>query len=365
MPSYSRQLYNINALYVSENATGAGAASVNQLHRIISFSDNFNLPIEGATQVGQLAEFTRQSIGTPTPGLTFDYYLHNGVNEERLGFNIDGGSSMLSGILNKSVDEKNYMILMVPEGNDAAGFALASDPTNVKTIGIGNGFITNWSLNASVGDFAQCSVSIEGLNYDIKTGYENITIPAVNPEDGALITDQYMTIPTGTTGVAGMPKIIKRGDITLDFSSMANLMGAKLDGAGSAHVQSISLDVPLSRTPLERLTSRYAFSREIDFPITASLSVEANVSDLNTGTLANLLGCGTNEYNFEAVFSACENNVTTPVFRIIVSGANLNQQSFQQAAGSAGRTATISFDIPVGGAQDSQHVIALSGSYAP
>ena len=379
MPSYNRQLYNINALYVGPSPatgyhftnsakTGTQADSlIEQFHRITSFNDTFNIPLEGATQVGQLAEFTRQPLGTPTPGLTFDYYLHNGVNEDRLGFSIDGSVSFLSGILNKQEDEKNYFLLFVPEGSDAAGYDLSANASSVKVVGIGNGYLTNWSLNASVGDFATCSASIEGLNYAIKTGFESVTIPAVNPDDGSLITNNYYSLPDATTGVAGMPKIIKRGDIEVDFTSMAGLMGVQLDqsSVGAAHIQSISLDVPLNRTPLERLTSKYAFSREPDFPINATLSVETLVSDLNTGLLANYLGCGLTEYDFTITFKSCEGNVTTPVFKVIASGATLDQQSFQQAAGSQGRTATVNFTIPLASAESAYPVLKLSGSYAP
>ena len=45
-------------------------------------------------------------------------------------------------------------------------------------------------------------------------------------------------------------------------------------------LQSFSIGVDLGRTPLEKLGSRFAFSREIDFPVTATMDISANMGEM-------------------------------------------------------------------------------------
>ena len=58
-----------------------------------------------------------------------------------------------------------------------------------------------------------------------------------------------------------------------------------------AHIQSYTLGFDLSRTPIQKLGTRFAFARPVDFPITASLSVDAVLADLTTGSISDLINC--------------------------------------------------------------------------
>ncbi|MGK3946857.1 hypothetical protein ABK046_51890, partial [Streptomyces caeruleatus] len=62
-----------------------------------------------------------------------------------------------------------------------------------------------------------------------------------------------------------------------------------LEGSDGLRVQSISLSLPLSRTPIEQLGSRFPFARPVDFPITASLSVSALANEQVKRNLASML----------------------------------------------------------------------------
>jgi hypothetical protein len=359
---YKQVKYSVAALFVG--GTGTGAAT--QLHRVTSLNDSFDIPFQDVTQLGKMAPFTRETVGTPTPTLSFDYFATNGVNEKRMGFNINatgvGGVPFLSGILNRTTDEKNYYIAYVPEGADAAGSAL--NTSAVKCVGIGNAYVTSYNLNASVGEFVTSSVTVEGLNYDIRDGGATVPVPTVNPETGELITGVAYSLPAGVSEITGMPKVLRPGDIEFDFSSW-NGMGTKLNGDGKAHIQSFSLDIPLSRQPLERLGSNFAFSRELDFPINATLTLETNLSDLQTGSLSDLINkCGQDDFNASITLKGCTgvSGGFTPQMRIWMNGITRDSENYSLSVGGGGRTASVAFSVKIGSPQDLTHNVWVSGA---
>lgn len=361
--------YQSSIVYVGPSpATGfhfssgtSGVSLVQQLHRVDTFNDAFDIPRENVTQFGQLRPFAREVVDSPTPTFDFEYYLTNGINEERLGLVIDGQTSCISGILNGTQDEKNYFGLFVPEGNDAVGF---NDRTQHIVVGLGNGFINNLEFTASVGEFARASVSVEGANYTIQTGSSGIAVPAINTANGTKIVGVNYALPPATSGEAGMPKVIKYGDVTLDLSDAVGLLGATLDGAGSAHLQSFSLNIPLDREPLNRLGTQFAYSRKINFPIEASLTLEANVAELNTGNLIDIINsCNEQTYDFEVGLRACVTNSSkNDVMKFIVKGATLDSESFSLGVGDR-RTVSIPFTVLLSGPQDTERGVFISGSH--
>lgn len=361
--AYKQVKYSVAALFIgptgSTSATADHSGKVVQLHRVTSVNDSFDIPLQDAIQLGQMAPFSRENISTPTPTVTFDYYVTNGANEKRMGFNVNetgdgntiGAESFLKDILATDTDEKNYFISFVPEGNDHMGYDTA---TNGKVVGIGNGYITNYSLNASVGDFITSSVTVEGLNYDIRNRAASIQIPAINPDTGELASGTY-SLPTLTED-SSMPKVLKPGDIEIDFADWADKLGLGLVGEGKAHIQSFSLEVPLARTPLERLGSNYAFSRELDFPINATFSIEANVADLQTGSLSTIINGCADSVGKDVVITLkdCSGDIA---MRLDLKGLTQDSESFQLSTGGGGRTASVSFTCSIGGPQDTTHNI--------
>ena len=93
-------------------------------------------------------------------------------------------------------------------------------------------------------------------------------------------------IPFSSGNDGGQVAALRPGDISLQLVAP---LGADISGEGSAHIQSFSLSVPIAREPLDRLGSRYSFSREITFPVTVSLNVSANMADVKTGSLVDLI----------------------------------------------------------------------------
>jgi len=336
-----------------------GTNNVVQLHRVQSTSDSFDVPLENVNQFGNTAAIDKVSNTAPTPTLDFTYYPTNGINEYRLGFPIDGLTSIASGILDTTSDEKNYFQLYTPEGVDAAG---DTDRANHRVVGLGNGFISSFDMSASVGGFMEANVSIEGSNYVVHANSSGNNIPAVNLEDGSEISTWQYAIPLQTSGESSMPTVIKKGDITVEGLPSTDLLGVKLS---SAHLQSFNFSVPFSRDALEKLGNDFVFGRPVQTPIDASVSLDFNVADLATGTLAQIFnGCESTKFDFTIKATPCKGGSSSDEMAIVVKGAYFENETTSLDIGSA-RNGSVNFQVPIGAANDTNNGIFVSGSYTP
>lgn len=366
----NRIIYQSEALYVGPSpASGEhfsngndGDNLVNQLQRIQTANYSFTVDRTDVNQFGQLAAIDRVILSSPTVALDFSYILANLANEYNLGLYVQTGSmaavSAISGILNKTEDEKNYFIKTTPEGTDAVGYTPTGSAVGV--IGVGNGFLTSYSTEGSVGNFPTTTINVEGLNMTFQQGTTGNYIPAINPVNGQAITSNLYALDTATQNTAVTSSVtgisaLRPGDITL---TLPDTLGADTT---TFNVQSYTLSFDLTRTPIERLGSKFAFAREIDFPVTVSLSVDAQVTDLTTGTLANLVCADSATYNPVIAINepSCGGSATT-VARYELKGAKLDSQEFSSDIG-ANKTVTLNFSAQIGGPQDTSNGLFISG----
>ena len=205
----NRVIYQSEALYVSPNATGyhyaTGGLGVNdfsaisptvtlaekvtnwtgnntgtlieQLTRVQSANYSFTVNRQDVNEYGKLARIDAISIEPPTVSLDFTYYLTDGRNELLLDFPIDGSTSAASGHL-QSRPGQNFFIQTASEGSDAQGLTDANHQTS-DIIGLGNGFLSDYSVEGAVGSLPTASVTIEGFNLIGSTGTVDIDTPAI------------------------------------------------------------------------------------------------------------------------------------------------------------------------------------------
>jgi hypothetical protein len=363
----NRTIYNVLALYASNvAATGmqTGEEDIKQLSRVQSFDEDFTRNLTDVNQFGNLAAIDRIEVENPDVTASFSYYLTNGDNERSIGLTVSPTGtnktalrSCISGILtDRALQEKNYYLLITEEGFDAAGYAGAKS----GVIGIGNGFLTSYSVNAAVGEIPTADIEIEGLNVRV---YGNVTgntvIPAVNPVDGLNLTGSFFSLPVAESVTGSViPNALQPGDIsfTLDSNQVIGFDGADLK------VQDFTLSFDLARTPLQKIGNRFAFSREIDFPVTATLEVNAEVGDLTDGNLADLI-CSESEKEFTILMKepGCGTDKATAL-AYVFKGAKLVSQNFSSAIGD-NATMAATYEVQLGGPNDSAKGIFISGSY--
>lgn len=416
--SRNRIIYQSEALFVGQK-TGVttahtAAGTIKQLHRVQSANYAFSVARTDVNQFGELAAIDRVVLDTPTVSLDYSYYLANMSNEENMGFFVNTKAtataslvSALSGVLNKTEDERNYFIQTSREGEDAVGDTNRTDLSSAagganpsSTIGIGNGFITSYSSEASVGGFPTVSVAVEGMNMLFSTGVANVPNPAIDRIDGSAATTK-ISLPTvsgdfkDSSEQSGILSIstLRPGDITIKIAEHStdgsfgsddyDLAGAKLpaadgDATDSANIQSYNISFDLGRTPIQRLGNRFAFAREVDFPVNVSLSVDAIMTELTTGNLNDLIDC---EKSYDIMIqlkgitgSACD-TVKSDVAAYILKDVKPDSQSYSSSIGD-NKTVTLDFSTQIGGPRDtnagvffagvtnSQTLVESSGSFA-
>jgi hypothetical protein len=115
----------------------------------------------------------------------------------------------------------------------------------------------------------------------------------------------------------------------------------------------------LGRTPLEKLGSKFAFAREIDFPVTITMSLEATVADLTAGGLASLVADDVN-YNLYVYLQDPRSAVTTNNAVYHIKRAKLDSQEFSSAIGD-NKSVTLNFSAQVGGPNQNDIGFFMSG----
>jgi len=347
----------------STNTPSEATNLVKQLQRIQTANYSFKVDRTNVNQFGQLASIDRVILNSPTVSLDFSYLLANLANESGLGFSISTpGSasevSAISGILNKVQDERNYFIRTVSEGSDAVEFGDATSGSN-GVIGIGNAFLTSYSTEGSVGNFPTTTINVEGLNMNFQKGTSGNYTPAINPTNGAALTNYYqlpraLQNSSNTTNISGI-SALRPGDITLSLNN-TNAGGADVD---AMNVQNYTMSFDLGRTPIQRLGNKFAFTREINFPLTVTLKVDAQMTDLQTGALAQTVNNDSTTYTpTVTIKSPTDSTVTVAQFKL--KGAKLDSQEFSSDIGK-NKTVSLTFSTQVGGPQDLNNGIFISG----
>ena len=219
----NRHKYNSQALFVSLNSVGSmyqdGVNSdptgerrnlpiyhpsgnmIEQLHRVQSLNYGFSIDRMPINQYGELAKITSVIMEPPTVNLSFNYFLADAYNEMLLGLMIDGETQALALQLGSSGcydvgESKNYHVLLGPSADDLNYSDLSTQrgEDEYAVVSIGNGYITEYTVNGAVGSIPSASVSIEGLNIKSDTGYTGILHPGID-ECGAPNCDFSFSIP--------------------------------------------------------------------------------------------------------------------------------------------------------------------------
>lgn len=356
---------------------------VQQLHRVQSANYSFTVNRTDVNVFGQLARIDAIALEPPTVNLDFTYYPIDGFNERNLGFYVQGaddkglgmGADSLSAAKGHLQDDsagRNFFILTTPEGTDA--FNTTVDPEDRSVISLGNGYLSDYTIEASVGSIPTASATVELFNAKSDKGVTGVSIPAVKLDDGKPITGINFTLghSTGkrgdsqgaspTTGEA-LATALRPGDITLEIPQGLSIF-TDVSGDGSVHIQNFSLSLPLSRSPIDRLGTRFAFSRVVDFPVVATMSISALVSEVSTGNLANIIDdCEERDVRIrmKANTSCGGSKAASDSMIIDFKGARIDSESISSDIGS-NKTVDLSFTTQIGGPEDLEHGVLISGA---
>ena len=367
--SRNRVIYQSESLYTSKEVSSTTTGDHHELIRVQSANYGFTINRQDVNQYGNLARIDSLVLEPPTVNFDFSYYLTDGLNEKALGFDITNNSQFVSGFLETS-SGKNFYILTSDEGEDSTTM-VGQDPYSI--IGIGNAFLSDYTVDLSVGALPTATVSFEGSNINSQNGLvsgsgpdQPLTgsLPSIDPEFGNVIVGTAAMLTPQNTGQDG-PTALRPGDIVLGFDGFdggAAESGTltSLVGAGGFHVQSASISVPLSRTPIERVGSKFPFARVVDFPVNATMTVNAVLNEIEAGNLATLIaGCASSEgKEVSILLKQCEGD---DAIKWTLKGATLDSESWSSSVGS-NKTVDITFGVQLGGIEDIERGIICSGA---
>jgi len=348
-PSPATGYQFVTGFGAAQTGANSGNNLIQQLQRVQSITDGFTLTRTNINTMGQLSLLSREIVTAPQVTLGGSYYVSDLANERVLGLYVSGNQAALTSILNKTQAEKNYFIAIAPQGQDLIGWTGQS-----QVIQITNGFLASWSTEGSVGNIPTTSFSVQGYNYATSTGSKNQILQAIDPTAGSAITGINFSLPTFSTGIASV-SALRPIDTTLSISNSA--LGLN---ASDVKVQSYSISFDLNLQPLQQLGQRFPYSREIQFPVTLSASVTAYFGDVVTGSLVNVL-CNDTPYDLTVSLNdPCATGA--PAVSYILKGMKVDSQSFgSQDIGSVAGTVTLNYTTTIGGPNDLQNNLFLSG----
>ena len=355
----NRVIYQSDAVFSAPTGTTPLTAAAHSLRRVQSCNYNFSIQRQDINQFGELAAIDRLIIQEPTVSVDMSYYFEpTGFNERHLGLRtnaVTGVSSIADHMLDYIIasgadyDQKNIFILTSDAGidaNDTTAMAVTSNYDGI--IGIGNAFLTSWSLEAAVGGIPTVTCALEGQNIVFTGGISTLVAPNPSIVNGAdPLSTVTLAAGAGSFDATAEVAAIRPGDVTLflgttdtDDKPMVGLSEADLK------IQSASVSLTINREPIRKLGNTFAFAREITFPINCTMSVNAVVGDLANSRLFSLVNraCddGTKYTAMLTLNGYKGSSCTANVAQIILKGAKLDSQNITS---SIGPNKTVTFEL--------------------
>ena len=344
----NRVIYAGNTVLISDYPSWnsqTGQYSLKLLNRIQNSAISIDTPITRPKQIGSSDFAFDRYLTYPTVKVDLQYYLTDNSNELLLGLNATGNEGILKNLAPTSRD-RNLFFVFSDNNEDVNSL---SNYTGRDIFGIGNAFITNYSISANVNDIPAASVSFDALNitYQTYTGFtSNATgpsgpyivngtpIPAIKLTNGNKATGSYLLNANNfnTSNYLSNQNLkasaLTSADITLEIQQPI-LGGVRYSGSVYANISSLQIDIPIERKDLLGFGSNYPYDKKLIFPIVASISFDGIFDDQVTGDLSNLFS---DENNYDMTFYLKDCNQNSQL-RIDVLNAKVQNQSFNLSIG--------------------------------
>jgi hypothetical protein len=421
-----RVIYSNEALYVSKSATGYHFANetladpdcnlrnipysgcsgnlVRQLARVQNIDYGFTINRVDANQFGQSSRVASEMITSPDVTLEFEYLLSDGYNESLMDFMIDGDRGTFGNhIAGAGGLGLNFFIVTAEEGHDVIGSNLLTNQHRKNVLGIGNSHLTQYAVTAQVGNIPKARISFDAFNMRSYTGICNLPLPSLDPSHSALhgeCSDVRFSVPDVFKSfdcacdadymehfvICDGTSALRPGDILVDLDRIG-LFSEQLSGfdeasneqRGSAHIQGFTINVPFGSTRVNRIGRHVEFTRALNFPVNASIEINALVGNLKEAGLFELFGADISsegtpkdcrpKYNLTFMFNVCGGVVcdTASQFQQIKSSmifklkdVTLDSESFESSL-SDNKMVTLQLSAPIGSEDDKLKGMFISG----
>ena len=123
------------------------------------------------------------------------------------------------------------------------------------------------------------------------------------------------------------------------------------------HLQNFTIDVPMARTALNRIGSRFPYAREIDVPATITFSCSAFLGDIEDGNLNSVICSAGEKRNIRVkLMEPCESDGSASDNlgqEYLIKGCTLESQNFSASIGD-NKTVDLVWSAQVAGATDKE-----------
>lgn len=261
-------------------------------------------------------------VQRPRVELSFSYIFASGVNETSIGLMaLPSGAAPALDNINQ---ERNYYVAYNEDGRDMVG----SSPADSKIMAIGNGLLSRYDFNASIGQPTLVTATIQALNLLIQPSGSGQFLPAVSKRAGDITTGRY-SLPIPSSNPISDYFESRPSSIVLAFDTGCSI-GLALSGQNACPLQSFSFSIDLPRAESKHLGWAYPEYRPVLWPATINMSATAYLTDPQEDAL-NRFGCPDSGMNFSVGFkNGCSS--LDPI-SLVFKGAKLTSQSFRSQVG--------------------------------
>ncbi len=155
--------------------------------------------------------------------------------------------------------------------------------------------------------------------------------------------------------------VLRPEDVTLSFSSDTFQFGGT--DTSDMHVQSASIEVPMSRGNIQALGAERAVAKPLEFPINVTLSVNAILKNISQGALDRVLTGAAGDATTNATIKVTDSENGELAHHYILQKAVLDSQNFAVGLDD-NETIDLTFSAQIGGPDSTDQGLFYSGSNA-
>lgn len=326
-----RVVYSSNAVLVSDSPgfdTHTGLYKVKALDRVQSANVSLSTSVKRIKHIGYDEHLFENYYPNSTVSCEINFYNSDSSNESILGLNVEDLGIFYG--FNNSTQNKNLFLL----SDNVAGrdLSLLNDLSGVYVFGIGDAYITNYSIRGSISDPPNSSVSFVGKNmfFDTYTGIN--AVPSLNNLGSQ--TGKYYSFTTGIFTKANYvsnqnsrPVALRPCDVFVRMEQPSFAGGIYQTVTGK--IQNFEIDIPFPRKELVGFGQNYFFDQKLLLPAVGTVSFNALFETPNNNNYSGIFDFSSGK-NIDIELQDCSG---TPQIRYRMENAKIVSENFNFAIG--------------------------------
>lgn len=360
------------------------ASGVTRLDFVQGYDFGIDIQRTPLKQIGSDSFANKQASLAPDVNLNFEYLLNDGWNEKYVGldiYNNQNSTNPFNTVFSSTGDRNIYITIADNNGSDQNAL---TGINNTYILGVGNAYLTNYTVSVSVNQLARASCSFVGANAVIQNMASVFELPSVN----TLGSGQPSTTSVAKFSFSGNSRTqeyinefkeafdggcpYSNCKITPIYTKWVNqsstspitfgIFGDIADASNQFfnNFQSMELSFDFERKALYGFGSNYPYTRKVQMPAVGTLNLTSLVDQRVYENLAKTFEAEAVQGNhwaaaFDIKFRNTENTLK---LALGITGATMNSYSYSSTIGDRVLVNTSwSFEFPNGQA------VSASGSY--